>query len=91
MINQLCGDSSNVATYTSQPVAFNGHQSTCGCLTGLRYKPQQKHSYLSTFGIDALVISLVMELPIGNENHCVHMMAFGISGYINDFTLTEKL
>ena len=31
-----------------------------------------KYSYLLTFGIDALVIRLLMELSIRNKNHCAY-------------------
>ena len=44
IINELGGISGKVAVCTSQPVAFNGYPSTCGHLTNLRNKPQQKHS-----------------------------------------------
>ena len=33
---------SKMAVCTSQPVAFSGHPSTRGCLTGLRDNPQEK-------------------------------------------------
>ena len=36
--------SSRVVACTSRPVAFNGHPSTRGRLTGLRNKPQQKQT-----------------------------------------------
>ena len=35
---------SRVIACTSQPVAFNGHPSIRGRLTGLRNKPQQKQT-----------------------------------------------
>ena len=78
--------------YTSQPAAFNGYLSTCGCLTGLKYKPQQKHSYLSTSGNDTLVISLVMELSIGDDIHSLPLCAYDDFWEIwLHFTLIGKL
>ena len=35
---------SKAAACTRHPVAFNEYQSTRGCLTGLRYKPQKKQT-----------------------------------------------
>ena len=36
--------SSKVAAYSSQPVAYNGHLSVCGHLTGLRNKSQRNQT-----------------------------------------------
>ena len=61
--------SSKVVACTSQPVAFNGHLSTRGCLTGLRNKPQQKQTCQHLAVVYwQLVISLLMELSIDSEN-----------------------
>ena len=51
---------SRAVACTSRPVAFNGHPSTRGCLTGLRNKPQKQASAkadLSTFGNGVLAVS----------------------------------
>ena len=35
---------SKVTACTSQPVAFSGHLSSCGCQTDLKNKPQKKQT-----------------------------------------------
>ena len=60
--------STKVVACTSQPVVFNGHLSTRGCLTGLRYKPQQKQNGLNLAGVYWQLVSLLMELSIDGEN-----------------------
>ena len=54
--------SSKVVACTSQPVVFNGHLSTCGRLTGLRNKPQQKQTCQHL-----AVVCLLMELSIDRD------------------------
>ena len=59
--------SSRVVAYTSQPVAFNGHPSTHGRLTGLRNKPQQKQTCQHLAVVYWQLVSLLMELSIDGE------------------------
>ena len=60
--------SSRVVACTSQPVAFNGHPSTGGRLTGLRNKPQQKKICQHLAVVYWKLVSLLMELSIDGEN-----------------------
>ena len=60
--------SSKVVACTSQPVAFNGHPSTRGRLTGLRNKPQQKQTCQHLAVMYWQLVSLLMELFIDGEN-----------------------
>ena len=60
--------SSRVIACTSQPVAFNGHPSTRGRLTGLRNKPQQKQTRQHLAVVYWQLVSLLMELSIDGEN-----------------------
>ena len=61
---------SKVAACTSQPMVFNEHPNTRGHLTGLRKKPQKKHTINFNL-IEAVVlrqlVSLLIELLIGDE------------------------
>ena len=59
---------SKVVACTSQPVAFIGHSSTRGCLTGLRNKPQQKQTCQHLAVVYWQLVSLLMELFIDGEN-----------------------
>ena len=56
-----------VVACTSQPVAFNGHTSTRGYLTGLRNKPQQKQTCQHLAVVYWQLVSLLMELSIDGE------------------------
>ena len=60
--------SSRVVACTSQPVAFNGHPSTHGRLTGLRNKPQQEQTSQHLAVVYWQLVSLLMELSIDSEN-----------------------
>ena len=60
--------SSKVVACTSQPVAFNGHQSTRGHLTGHRNKPQQKQTSQHLAVVYWQLVSLLMEQSIDSEN-----------------------
>ena len=60
--------SSRVVACTSRPVAFNGHPSTRGRLTGLRNKPQQKQTCQHLAVVYWQLVSLLMELSIDGEN-----------------------
>ena len=60
--------SSRVVACTSRPVAFNGHPSTRGRLTGLRNKPQQKQICQHLAVVYWQLVSLLMELSIDGEN-----------------------
>ena len=60
--------SSKVVACTSQPVAFNGHPNTHGCLIGLRNKPQQKQTCQHLVVVYRQLVSLLMELSIDGEN-----------------------
>ena len=69
IINQSCGDFQQGGYFcTSQPVAFNGHPNTRGCLTGLRNKPQQKQTCQHLAVVHLQLVSLLMELSIDGEN-----------------------
>ena len=59
--------SRRVVACTSQPVAFNGHTSTRGHLTGLRNKPQQKQTCQHLAVVYWQLVSLLMELSIDGE------------------------
>ena len=59
--------SSKVVACTSQPVAFNGHLSTHGRLTGLRNKPQQKQTCQQLAVVYWQLVSLLMKLSIDGE------------------------
>ena len=78
--------SSKVVACTSQPVAFNGHPSTCGRLTGLRNKPQQKQTCQHLAVVYWQLVSLLMELSIDCENcsltWCAQVVGFGKAGHI---------
>ena len=58
---------SRVVACTSQPVAFNGHPSTRGRLTGLRNKPQQNQTCQHLAVVYWQLVSLLMELSIDGE------------------------
>ena len=58
---------SKVAACTSQPVAFNEHPITRGRLTGLRIKPQKKQNSQLVAVVLCQLVSLLMELSIGDE------------------------
>ena len=60
--------SSRVVACTSRPVAFNGHPSTRGRLTGLRNKPQQKQTCQHLAVVYWQLVSLFMELSFHGEN-----------------------
>ena len=60
--------SSKVVACTNQPVAFNGHPSTRGRLTGLRNKPQQEQTSQHLAVVYWQLVSLLMELSIDSEN-----------------------
>ena len=60
--------SSRVVACTSRPVAFNGHPSTRGRLTGLRNKPQQKQTCQHLAVVYWQLVSLLMELSIDGVN-----------------------
>ena len=79
--------SSKVAACTCQPVACNGHQRTCGHLTGLQNKPQQKQTGQLLEVVFWLLISLFMELLIGDENRslslCAYVASFNKSVHIS--------
>ena len=62
IINQLYGDFQQMVACTNQPVAFNGHPSTCGRLTGLTNKPQQKQTCQHLAVVYWQLVSLLMEL-----------------------------
>ena len=64
--------SSKVVACTSRPVAVNGHMSTCGHLTGLRNKPQQKQTCQHLAVVYWQLVSLLMELSIDGENGAIH-------------------
>ena len=64
--------SSRVVACTSQPVAFNGHVITHGCLTGLRNKPQQKQTHQHLVVVYWQLVSLLMELSIDDETVLCH-------------------
>ena len=78
IINQLYSDfqrghyTLNATACTSQPVAFNGHLSTQGCLTGLRNKPQQKLTHQHLAVVYWQLVSLLMELSIDDETVLCH-------------------
>ena len=61
--------SSRVVACTSRPVAFSGHPSTRGRLTGLRNKPQQKQTCQNLAVVYRQLVSLLMELSI--EAKCI--------------------
>ena len=64
--------SSKVVACTSRPVAFNGHMSTCGHLTGLRNNPQQKQTCQHLAVVYWQLVSLLMELSVDGENGAIH-------------------
>ena len=69
IINQSCGDFQQGGwLYTSQPVAFSGHPTTRGRLTGLRNKPQQKQTCQHLAVVYWQLVNLLMELSIDYEN-----------------------
>ena len=61
--------SSKIVACISQPVAFNGHPSTRGCLTGLRNKPQQTQTCQNLAVVYWQLVGLLMELSIDSENY----------------------
>ena len=77
---------SRVVACKSRPVAFNGHPSTRGRLTGLRNKPQQKQTCQHLAMVYWQLVSLFMELSIDGENcsltWCAQVAGFGKSGHI---------
>ena len=85
--------SSRVVACTSQPVAFNGHLSTHGCLTGLRNKPQQKQTCQHLAVVYWQFVSLLMELSIDGEKcpltWCVKVAGFGKAGHIFAYSYTR--
>ena len=68
--------SSRVVACTSQPVAFNGHPSTRGRLTGLRNKLQQKQTCQNLAVVYWQLVSLLMELSIDGEKYSLTWCAF---------------
>ena len=78
--------SSMVVACTSRPVAFNGHPSTRGRLTGLRNKPQQKQTCQHLAVVYWQLVSLLMELSIDSENcsltWCAYVVGFGKVSHI---------
>ena len=77
---------SKVVACTSQPVAFNGHPSIHGRLTGLRNKPQQKQTCQYLAVMYWQLVSVLMELSIDGENcsltWCAQVAGFGKAGHI---------
>ena len=67
-----------------KPVVFSEHSNTRGRLTGLRNKPHAAKAGWSTFIGRVLIISLLMELTIGNENH-----SLPVCGLVPAATLLE--
>ena len=73
--------SSRVVACTSQPVAFNGHPSTRGCLIGLRNKPQQKQTCQHLAVVYWQLVSLLMELSIDGEKCSLTCMVCVSGGF----------
>ena len=65
---------SKVAPCTSQPVTFNDHPNTRGCLTGLRKQVSEKADQ-SNFDS-----GLSIELSIGDEKHSLPLCAY-VAGF----------
>ena len=76
---------SKVAACTSQPVTFNEHLSTHGCLTDLRSKPQKKRTSRLSAVVLWYLVSLFMKLSIGDEKFslpmCAYVAGFGKSSH----------
>ena len=72
IIIQSYGDFQQGVACTSQPVAFNGHPSTRGRLTGLRNKPQRKQTCQHLAVVYWQLVSLLIELSIGTSRLCQH-------------------
>ena len=56
-----------VAACKSQPVALNEHPSTRGHVTGLRNKPQKKQTSQIVAVLLLQLVSLLIDLSIGDE------------------------
>ena len=66
---------SKVAACTSQPMALNEHPSTRGHLTGLRNKPQKKQTSQLVAVVLRQLVSLLIELSIGDEKRSLPLCA----------------
>ena len=67
--------SSIVATCTNQPVAFNVYLDTCRCPAGLRNKLQKKQTS-KLLAVMLWLVSLLIELSIGQVNHSLPLYAY---------------
>ena len=65
IINQSCGDFQQGGCLYK---LTSGHPSTCGRLTGLRNKPQQKQICQHLVVAYWQLVSLLMELSVDSEN-----------------------
>ena len=66
---------SKVAAYTSQPVALNEQPSTHGRLIGLKNKPQKKQTCQLVAVVLWQLVSLLIELSIGDEKRSLPLCA----------------
>ena len=85
-MNKLDGDFQQGSCLCKPTVAFNEHPSTCGHLTGLRNKPQKKQTSQLVAVVLWQLVTLLIELSIGDEKHslplCAYVADFGKSGPI---------